>query len=58
MINPAKSELGIVTKHLVDEINSTLCKATALQQWRDTSSVLSWFNSLEYKHQYKFLNTT
>ena len=49
LINPSKSEIGVVSKHILDEINSAIIRSTQINQWKNTSSVLSWFNSLENK---------
>ena len=57
LINPAKSEIGKISKQLLEEINMQIRKKTGLQQWRSTSEVLSWFNSLprKNKNNLKFL---
>ena len=46
LINPAKSEIGKISKQFLDNINSYLRKITGFNQWRNTRSfVLDWFNS-------------
>ena len=55
LINPSKSNLGKVSKQLLDNINSTVRKSTKLQQWRSTSAVITWFYNLPNKQRCKFL---
>ena len=40
LINPTKSEIGVVSKHILDEINKAIINATQINQWKNTSSVL------------------
>ena len=40
LINPAKSEIGKISKTIVEGINSRIRGITQLQQWRDTQSVI------------------
>ena len=39
LINPVKSELGKVSKQILDYINSKIRKTTKLNQWKNTSDV-------------------
>ena len=55
MINPAKSEIGKISKQLLDSINVSLRKQSGLNQWRSTASNLNWFNAISDKPNCKFL---
>ena len=55
LINPAKSEIGKISKCHLDIINSEAREKTGLNQWRNTAATLNWFNSLSSKANYKFL---
>lgn len=55
LINPSKSEIGVVSKHILDEINSAIISGTQINQWKNTASVLKWFNSLENKEKLSFI---
>ena len=55
LINPAKSEIGKVSKFHLDKINQNIRKKTSLNQWQNTSSVIDWFNSIPDKKNCKFL---
>jgi len=49
LINPWKSEIGAVSKHILDEINPAIISRTQINQWKNTASVLQWLNGLENK---------
>ena len=53
-INPTKSEIGIISKNILDKINTRIRSSTGLQQWRNTKSVLSWFKNIINKKFCKF----
>ena len=47
LINPAKSELGKISKITLDNINSQIRKRTELNQWKNSLSVIDWFNNIK-----------
>ena len=49
LINPTKSEIGIISKHILEDINKAIINTTQINQWKNTSCVLKWFNNLENK---------
>ena len=55
LINPAKPQLGKITKIKLQTINSELRYKTKLNQLQSTNDAISWFNSLKYKKQRYFL---
>jgi len=40
LINPSKSEIGVISKHILDEINTSIINGTKINQWKNTSSVV------------------
>ena len=56
LLNPTKSEIGVISKHILDEINAAIINATQINQWKNTSSVLRWFNNLENKRSLSFIS--
>ena len=46
LINPSKSEIGVISKHILDDLNTSIINKTKINQWKNTSSVLKWFNGL------------
>ena len=56
LINPAKSEIGKVSKKILGEINCDIRTKLKLNQWRSTDSVTSWFTKLSDKNSCKIFN--
>lgn len=54
LINPAKSEIGIVSKRILDDINTSLKERLSVQQWKNSSDVTTWFNSIARKDRCVF----
>ena len=55
LINPAKSNLGRVSKSILDKINRKIREATGVNQWRSTRSVIEWFTRISNKERHTFL---
>ena len=56
MINPAKSELGKISKIILDDINTQIRNATGLNQWKNSLSVIDWFKNIKNKPGHSFLS--
>ncbi len=56
LINPTKSEIGKISKEILDRINRKIIKATKFNQWKNTSSVIKWFENIENKEDKKFIS--
>ena len=55
LINPTKSEVGKISKLILDEIISTVRRISGLSQWKSTDNVIQWFKSIEKKKSKKFI---
>ena len=55
LINPAKSNIGKISKMLLQDINEKIRVKHGLQQWRSTSDALNWFKDLKDKTRLKFI---
>lgn len=55
LINPTKSNTGKISKQLLQDINSKVREEQTLLQWRNTSSVIQWFQSLNDKTNLQFI---
>ena len=53
LINPVKSELGIVSTKILDSINNNIRRKTALNQWKNTAAVLDWFKAIPEKTSFR-----
>ena len=55
LINPAKNEVGRVSKVILANINKELVTKLQLNQWQSSTNVINWFNSIDNKHECKFI---
>ena len=55
LINPAKSDLGKVSKKILARIVSKLRETKRFLQWKNTHSVIDWFKGLKNKKTLSFL---
>ena len=55
VINPTKSELGVIAKKELDRINTALLEATKVNQWNSTGKVTDWFKNLQIRKNTTFL---
>ena len=56
LLNPAKNELGRISKAIRDKINLNLRNVTKVDQWKNTNDVISWFKSIKNKQNCKFIS--
>ena len=50
LINSSKSEVGLVSKHYLSSIISTVAEKSSVNQWRNASTVIKWFENLKNKN--------
>ena len=55
LLNPAKSEIGRVSKQVTERINVCIKRNTGLNQWKNTSNVIEWFTKIEQKSLHTFI---
>jgi hypothetical protein len=55
LINPAKPEIGKISKAILEKLNKALTAQHSLNQWRSTKDVLRWFNNLADKQSLSFI---
>ena len=55
LINPTKSEIGIIAKKLLDRINTDILRATKVNQWKNTTTVIDWFRRIQPRRNTTFL---
>ena len=53
--NPAKNNLGLISKQILDRINSCIRSQINVNQWRNTHSIIDWFSAIKDKSQCTFL---
>ena len=55
VINPAKSEMGKIRKHHLNDVNKQIRRSSELLHCRSTAEVLKWFSGIRDKHHCKFI---
>ena len=55
LLNPAKNELGRISKTTLDKINVNPRNSLHLNQWKNTQQVIDWFKGIDNKQHYKFI---
>ena len=54
LINPAKNEVGRISKIILDKINLSLKEQLGVNQWKNTASVINWFKEIPNKSAHTF----
>ena len=55
LINPAKTQIGKISKQYLQEINAKILELINLNQWNSTMDVIKWYNKIENKSRMTFL---
>ena len=56
LINPAKSEIGIISKKILERINAKIVAATRVNQWQSSDAVIAWFKDITNKPAHSFIS--
>ena len=51
LINPAKSDVGKISKSILYTVNSKIREQTGFNQWRNSSDTIAWFQSTPLKNR-------
>ena len=54
-LNPSKSNIGKISKKILDAINSKLRQETSFNQWKSTNDCIRWFSNLPNKQSLRFI---
>ena len=54
LINPSNSDIGQISKIIVEKVNKAIRKTKEFNQWTSTEEVLKWYKNLE-KNKYKLM---
>ena len=55
LINSSKSEIGKISKIIIDKVNKVVIESTELSQWKNTDTVIEWFKSIKNKGETSFI---
>ena len=54
LLNPTKSELGKLSKHILQTINTKLRNKIKVNQWQNSNEVIKWFKNIPNKNECMF----
>ena len=55
LINPSKSEIGVISKNILDRINKEVIQATKVNLWKSTNNTIEWFKAIPEKEKHAFI---
>ena len=55
LINPSKSDIGKVSKSILDKIKQNLRSMLEFNQWKNSENVIDWFKKIENKNNHVFI---
>ena len=55
LINPSKSEIGLFSKHYLRSIITVVTEKSDVNQWKNTSTAVKWFENLQNKQKRRFI---
>ena len=50
LINPSKSDIGKISKKLLDKTSKILILNTIVNQWKNSTTVIDWFKNIAIKN--------
>ena len=54
LINPAKNSIGVISKAILDRVNTNIRSCTGSNQWQNTSAAIQWFNTIPSQQKKTF----
>ena len=55
LINPSKSDIGKISKTILEKIITKIVSLTNVNQWKNSTSVIEWYKTIPNKDQYRFI---
>ena len=55
LVNPAKTELGLVSEQILEKVNKAVLKVVSVNQWKNTNTVINWFKNIKRKEACSFI---
>ena len=55
LINPSKSNIGKISKSILDKVNQILRNKLQFNQWKNSENVIDRFKKIENKNNYVFI---
>ena len=54
LLNPTESQLGKISKQVLQKVNKTLRSKLNLNQWQNSREVIEWFKNIQQKSSHTF----
>ena len=54
-INPSKTDIGKISKQILDRVSNTILVKNKVNQWKNTYSILEWYHNIKPKDQCSFV---
>ena len=55
LINPSKTDIGKISKQILDRVSNTILVKNKVNQWKNTYSVIEWYRNIKRKFIYLFI---
>ena len=55
LTNPSKTNIGKISKKVLDEINEKITSSIGVNQWKNSNAVIEWFKSILNKSKRSFI---
>ena len=55
LLNPTKTEIGSISKNILDKINKSVLESTNVNQLKNISSVIQWFENIKIERNCSFV---
>ena len=55
LINPSKSDIGKISKTILDKIITKIVSLISVNQWENSTSVTDWYKTIPNKDHYRFI---
>ena len=55
LINPSRSDIGRISKQILNKINLKFISGTKVYQWKNSTSAIEWLNNIPNKDQHRFI---
>ena len=55
LINPSGSDIGRISKQILNKINLKFISGTKVYQWKNSTSAIEWLNNIPNKDQHRFI---
>ena len=55
LLKPSTTNIGKISNVLLDKINSAILSNTKINQWKNISSIITWFEKITHKQTSSFM---